>query len=165
MRHPRAETLMPLVECWQNSNFTENLCMSLLSASLIKIRSKMNRYPLDNIFPIIFLWETKEQVTHMLIVRSAPKSKSSRVMAVLITCKSNKHSIKSKSFILKSILLSLWGPHGRVNLKPMVKSQIKLNFTEIFTFFFVIRKFDEELIEMKSLSSGKHFSSYISMRN
>ena len=62
------------------SNLSMILCLNKLSASLKKIWSKIKSLCPDNIFPIICLWETKGQVTHMQVIPTAPKSKLSNTL-------------------------------------------------------------------------------------
>ena len=56
-------TLMPIVETGPKLNLSEILCLSSLSASLMKCQSQNGHYCPDKIFPIICLCETKGQVT------------------------------------------------------------------------------------------------------
>ena len=62
------------------SNLSMILWLNKLSASLKKIWSKIKSLCPDNIFPIICLWETKGQVTHMQVIPTAPKSKLSNTL-------------------------------------------------------------------------------------
>ena len=62
-----------MVQSHPNSNFAEILCLSWLSASLRKIRSKMKTLSLDNIFPITSLWKILIAVETRVLSWSAPK--------------------------------------------------------------------------------------------
>ena len=86
---------------------------------------KWSRYRPDNIFPIICLSETKRQVTSMWIVRSVPKSNSSKILwlsslpASLVKIRPEMKPLSSgQHFIFRTQL----GSQGQVTLMPIVKS-------------------------------------------
>ena len=139
------------------SNLSMILCLNKLSASLKKIWSKSKSLCPDSIFPIICLWETKGQVTHMQVIPTAPKSKlSNTYLEVWWTFdqKWNKIAIVLTTFskvygALKGRLLLC---HGQCKLD---QSPTCLRFNACFCFFCEL---DEDSINKRAIMTLYHSS-------
>ena len=81
---------------WAKSNFSEILCLSSLSASLMKIRSKMKSLSSRQHFPhYMSVGGYRASSSHINNPICSQIELVQDFIAVLITCKSDKDSIKN----------------------------------------------------------------------
>ena len=82
-------------------------------------------------------------------------------MAVLVTCRSDKDSIKMKSLSSGQHFSEVFGPSRAGNSHAIVESEPKSKFSEILCLSSLPASLMKILLKMKSLSSGQHFHHYI----
>ena len=140
------------------------LCLSRLSATIIKIQSKINRL-CSGKSRILGLCGTKGQVTPKSIVRSGPEFVR-EFMPVQIIWKPHKDSIKTKQAILRTRSKKLFfGTQRQVFPKWRVWSGRNSNSSQILMAVLVICEFEVDLIKSEVAILRTTFSHYKSIGN
>ena len=138
------------------------LCLSSLSASLMKIRSKMKSL-LSGHFPQYMSMRDKRTSDSHVNSPICPKIELVQdFIAVLITCKYDGNSIKNEIAIIQTTFLKSVGPSRVANSHANSRKWVQIKDVRDFLPFLVIYMFNEDSIKNEVAVVRTTFSPFMS---